>query len=294
MSGSNKEVMSISTPDEFKRWAKKMKSQRGGVKDSDIISKYLSNNSHKNINSEMKAYLEKHEARSKQSGGKRRRKSKSKGKKRKRKSKSKGKKKKVVRKRKSKSKSKSKGKKRKVVRKRKSKSKGKKVKVVRKSKGKRRSKSKGKRRSKSKSRGKRKLKSKSRGKRRSKSKSKGKRRSKSKSKGKRRSKKRKMGRAKEMPAKAKMGRDNFFKIVTYIREQMGKGGGVIMKMASMYRNKVPNNKPLTQKVVDAAIKLFDADSDAVHKKVYLKAEKLVAAKRAATRAKTAAKKAAKL
>nr|QBK88945.1 MAG: hypothetical protein LCMiAC02_00380 [Mimivirus LCMiAC02] len=264
MSGSNKEAMSISTPDEFKRWAKKMKSQYGGVKDSDIISKYLGKNSHKNINSDMKAYLEKHEARSKQSGGKRRRKSKSKGRKRKRKSKSKGKKRR---------KSKSKGRKRKMARKRKSKSKSKGRKVVRKRK--RKSKSKGR-----KVKVVRKRRSKSKGKRRSKSK--GKRRSKSKSKGKRKLKR-------TLPEGPKI----FRRIVKYMSEQMGKGGPVIMKMASMYKNKVSDEK-LTNQIADDTIKLFDKDSDAEHKKIYAKAEKLVAIKRAATKAKKAAKKAAKL
>jgi len=273
MSGSNKEAMSISTPDEFKRWAKKMKSQYGGVKDSDIISKYLGKNSHKNINSEMKAYLEKHEARSKQSGGKKRRKSKSKGKKRRKSgTKSKGKKR---RKSRTKSKSKSKGRKRKMARKRKSKSKskGRKVKVVRKRK--RKSKSKGR-----KVKVVRKRRSKSKGKRRSKSK--GKRRSKSKSKGKRKLKR-------TLPEGPKI----FRRIVKYMSEQMGKGGPVIMKMASMYKNKVSDEK-LTNQIADDTIKLFDKDSDAEHKKVYAKAEKLVAIKRAATKAKKAAKKAAKL
>jgi len=77
-------------------------------------------------------------------------------------------------------------------------------------------------------------------------------------------------------------------------DQMGKGGPVVMKMASIYKNKVPNNTPLSNEIADAAIKLFDADSDAEHKKIYAKAEKLVAIKRAATRAKKAAKKAAQL
>ena len=67
-----------------------------------------------------------------------------------------------------------------------------------------------------------------------------------------------------------------------------------MKMASIYKNRVPNNTPISNKVADATIKLFDADSDAEHKKVYAKAEKLVAEKRAATKARKAAKKAAKL
>ena len=72
----------------------------------------------------------------------------------------------------------------------------------------------------------------------------------------------------------------FRRIVTYMSDQMGKYDPVVMKMASIYKNKVPNNTPLSNEIADATVKLFDADSDAEHKKIYAKAEKLVAAERA--------------